>query len=132
VIAQKLYHQMDEAYANQDLNQVLGFVDLSIIITDERGKHRTPAEFRRQLERVFTGSRRMNPTTILQDVQLEADRMIVHYKGEMHFESHDPFGDCIPMISEEAGEDTWQRRGDRWKLVRSTISRDDIHVDRNR
>jgi len=59
VIAQKLYAQRDQAYANQDVSQVLGFVDSSFVGTDDLGKRMTFEELRSKLEQWFAEVRRM-------------------------------------------------------------------------
>jgi hypothetical protein len=129
VIAQKLCDQYDQANASHDLNRVLGFYDSNFVSTDQRGKRVTFAEFRKQLEQGFAVLRRMNPSTVVQDVQLEAGRMVVYYKSEMRYELHSQRSGWVPQIYKETGETTWERKGDQWKIVQSTTFRADAQVD---
>jgi ketosteroid isomerase-like protein len=132
VIAQKLYDQLDQANANQDLNRVLGFYDSSYVGTDAQGKRRQAfAEFRRQLEQNLPLFRRMNPSTTAEDVQLEAGRMVVNYKSEWHFEFLLKPNCWVPEISNGSGSDTWEKKGGQWKLVRETVFRADTQIDPN-
>jgi hypothetical protein len=133
VVAQRLEDQVDQSYANHDLNQVLGFFDSSYVLTDERGKRQTFVEFRKELEKTFSRVRKMNSGTVVDDVQSEAGRMVVHWKGEMRYEANYEADNVhygwVPMISKESGEDTWERKGGQWKLVRQTIDRADKQFD---
>jgi ketosteroid isomerase-like protein len=129
VIAQKLYDQWDQAYANRDLNHLLGFYDSGYVSTDVRGKRLAFAEFRKELEHEFAVYKRMNPRTTVEDVQLKAGRMVVCYKNEMRFEFHDRRLGWVPEVYKATGETTWERKGDQWKMIRSTTLRADAQVD---
>lgn len=131
-IAQKLYDQLDQANANQDLDRLLGFYDSSYVGTDAQGKRRQAfAEFRRQLEQNRPLFRRINPSTTVQDVQFEAGRMVVNYKSEWHFEFLLKPNCWVPEISNGSGSDTWDRKGGQWKLVRETVFRGNTQIDPN-
>src|SRR5215475_3440775 len=78
VIAQKLCARLDQANANHDLNQVLGFFDSGYVLTNERGKREAFADVSKRWEREFHQLRHMNPTTTVEDVHLDAGRMVVY------------------------------------------------------
>ena len=122
VIAQKLYDQLGQANANQNLNQVLGFYDSSYVGTDAQGKRSGFAELRKETEQGFAAFRHMNPRIIVEDAQLKAGRMVVQYKTETHYEFNDQrYCRCWqPHIYRATGEDTWEKKASEWKLVRST------------
>jgi hypothetical protein len=129
VIAQKLYDQLDQALANHDLNRELGFYDSSYVETDVQGKHMAFAEWRRQEEQYFPLFRNINPSTTVEDVQLEAGRMVVYVKSEWHFEYHDQRYGWVPKIFNGTAEDTWERKGGQWKLVQTHNLRAKMQVD---
>jgi hypothetical protein len=131
VIAQKLYDQLGQANANQNLNQVLGFYDSSYVSTDVQGKRAGFAELRKEKEQGFAVFRHMNPSTIVEAAQLGAGRMVVYYKTETHYEFNDQrYCRCwAPQIYTATGEDTWERKGGEWKLVQSKVFRADTQVD---
>ena len=117
----------DQAHANHDLNKVLGFYDSSFVGTDERVKRMAFVELHKQLEQGFAVFRYMNPSTTVEDVQSQAGRMVVYWKTESHYEFNDQRG-CRcwqPQIYKATGETTWERKGDQWKVVRSTTLRAD-------
>lgn len=129
VISQKLYDQLDQAIANNDLSRLLGFYDSSFISSDQRGNRLAYAEWRRKIEKALPLFRRIDPRTTAEDVQVEGNRMVVYYKSEWSFEFHDQRYGWIPEISKETGEDTWERKGGQWKLVRETVFRVERQVD---
>ena len=131
VIAQKLADQFDQANANHDLYKVLGFYDSSVIGTDERGKREALAEMRKRLEEGLPHYRHIRATTVVQDVQLEAGRMVVYSKSEMHFEFLRKHNCWVPEIFNGSGSETWERKGDQWKIVRWTSFREDTQIDPN-
>lgn len=54
VTAEKLYLQLDQAFANHDANQILSFVDSgSYVSIDAKGKRQSYPEYRRTLEQNF-------------------------------------------------------------------------------
>jgi len=55
--------------------------------------------------------------------------MVVYAKSESHFEFHDKSSGWVPMISKSSGESTWERKGDQWKIVRTTYLHYDVQVD---
>ena len=126
VLAQKLYDQLDQANAKHDLNQVLGFYDSSYVSTDQRGKREAYAEWRRGMEQAFPLFRHVNPKTTVKDVQLEAGRMVVYTKSEWHFELYDQRNGWGPEIFIGKDEDTWEKKGGQWKLVRETSLHEDF------
>jgi hypothetical protein len=128
-IAQQLCDQFDQSLANHDLNQILGFYDPSYVLTDERGNRATFAGVRKELEQDLPKLRRMNQKTTVEDARLEADRMVVNYKSEMHYELRDQRNGWVPQISNSTGEQIWEKKGGHWKLVRSTTFRMDVQVD---
>jgi len=129
VIAQKLYDQLDQSYANHDLNRVLGFYDSSFVDTDAQGKRVAFAVWQRQEEQIFPLFRNINPNTTVESVQLEAGRMVVYVKSEWHFEFHDQRDGWVPKIFNGTAEDTWERKGGQWKLVRGHTLRAKTQVD---
>lgn len=129
VMAEKLYDQLNQAFANHDLNQMLSFFDSSFVSTDARGKRVEFTEFRKNWEQAFAKIRHMNPSTTVKDVQLEAGRMVVYSKTEMHYELRTPGKGWVPQIIASSGEETWARRGGEWKLVRGRIFRTVLQVD---
>jgi len=57
--------------------------------------------------------------------------MVVHYESEMRYEFNDQrdgYG-WVPEIYKPTGEETWERKFGKWKLVQSTISRIEVQVD---
>ena len=120
---------MDQANADRDLNRVLGFFDSSYVDTDWRGNRLGFAEFREQVEQNFPHYRRMSPSTTVEDVQLQAGRMVVSYKTESHFQFNVQRNGWTPMISKATGETTWEKKGDQWKIIRRTTLRYDVQVD---
>src|SRR5215471_16360585 len=120
VIAQKLYDQLDQAIAKNDLSGQLGFHDSSFINIDQRGKRTGFTEWRKQLEHALPNFRRIHPSTTVGDVRLEGDRMVVTYKDLWYFEFHEQRDGWVPEIYKGSGEDTWKRKGGQWKIVAST------------
>lgn len=129
VIAEKLCARLDQAYANHDLNQVLTFIDSSFVLTNERGKREAFTDVRKRLAQDFPQLKSMNQSTTVQDVQLEAGRMVVNYKVESHFEFKTQSFGWAPEIHKETGEATWEKKGGEWKLVRETVFRADTQFD---
>jgi len=127
--AQKLYDQVDQSTDSHDLKQMLGFYDSTYVYIDERGKRVAFAELRRGLEQWLSRARNINSSTRVQDVKLQADRMVVYFKGELHQELHDQNLGWVPQTVKVSGEDTWERKGGQWKLVLSKASRVDTVVD---
>jgi hypothetical protein len=129
VIARKLCDQLDQADADQDLNGVLGFYDSSYVGTDPHGKRVAFSELRKQLEQHYAKVRRMHPSTIVEDVHLGVDRMVVYTKTEAHYEFYDRRLGWVPMIYNASGEATWASRGGHWRLVRGTTYHLDVQTD---
>jgi hypothetical protein len=129
-IAESLCAQVDQAYANQNVNQVLGFYDSSYVKIDHLGKRMTFEELRKFTEWEFAFVRNMNLRTTVEGVQLEGGRMVVYYEREMHFEFNDQRnGDgWVSQTDKSTGEETWERKSGKWKLIRSTISSRDVEV----
>jgi hypothetical protein len=120
---------LNQSIANNDLSGQLGFYDSSFIKTDQRG-HRTGfAEFRKQLEQALHNFRRVHPSTTVEDVRLEGDRMVVTYKDEWNFEFREQRYGWVPEIYKGSGQDTWERKGGQWKIVASTTFRAERHYD---
>jgi len=80
VIAQKLCDQVDQALANHDLNQILGFYDSTYVFIDERGNRVPFPELRKNLKKWFPRATNINQSTRVKDVKLEAGRMVVYTK----------------------------------------------------
>src|SRR5215472_1328813 len=97
VIAQKLCDRLDQSWANHDLNHVFVFYDSSFVIIDKQGKSETLAEMRKGWEQAFPRFRNMKPSTTVQDVRFEADRMVVSYKHGSHYE-YNYQNQSIPQI----------------------------------
>ena len=131
VIAQKLYDQLGQAHANQNLNRVLGFYDPSYVGIDAQGKRSGFAELRKETEQGFAVFRHLNPSIIAEDVQLEAGRMVVYWKSDWRYEFYDKryCGCWEPHIYNATGEDTWERKDGEWKVVRTTAVRSHDQVD---
>jgi len=129
MIAEKLCARLDQAYANHDMNQVLRLIDSSFVLTTERGKREAFADVRKQLEQDSPRFRNMNRSTTVQDVRLDAGRMVVHYKVESHFEFNTQTYGWAPEIYKETGEGTWEKKGGEWKLVRVTVFHADTQFD---
>jgi len=129
VTAQKLYDQMDQSVARHDLNQMLSFYDSTYVFINERGKRVGFAESRKQLEQWFPRARNINSSTRIENVKLEAGRMVVYVKGEMHYELHDQNLGWVPQIVKVSGEDTWESKGGQWKLVLAKLLRIDMIAD---
>jgi ketosteroid isomerase-like protein len=127
--AQKLYDQADQATNSQDLNKMLSFYDSTYVFIDQRGHRVGFAESRKQLEQWLSRTRNINSSTKIQDVKLQADRMVVSLQGELHDELHDERLGWVPQIVKVSGEDTWERKGGQWKLVLSKVSHVDTVVD---
>jgi hypothetical protein len=130
VVAEKLYDQLDQAFANHDLNQLLAFLDPSTLVAiDVRGKRSAFGEYRKQMEQWFAQARNINANTVVKDVQLEDGRMVVYLKSETRFEFHDQRQGWVPQISTSSAEETWERKGGQWKVVLSKTLRGDTRVD---
>jgi hypothetical protein len=127
--AQRLCDQVDQSVANHDLKQMLGFYDSTYVFIDERGNRVAFAKFRKQLEEWFPRARNISQSTRVQDVKLEAGRMVVYVKSEMHDELQDQRLGWAPQIVKVSGEDTWERKGGQWKLVLSKVLRTDMGFD---
>jgi len=128
-VAQKLCDQLNQSIANKDLSGQLGFYDSSFIKTDQRGKRTGFAEFRKQTEQALPNFRRIHPSTTVENVRLEGDRMVVTYKDEWYFEFHEQRDGWVPEIYKGSGEDTWERKGGQWKMVASTTFRAERQFD---
>lgn len=132
VIAEELYDQWDQSYANHDLDQVLSFLDpSSYTLIDAKGKRLSFVQYRQSMLDLFTLSkfRSLNTSTEVRDVQEQAGRLVVYYKNEFHYEYHDQRQGWVPMIDTSTGLETWERKGSRWKVVMTRTLRDDLKVD---
>jgi ketosteroid isomerase-like protein len=128
--AQKLCDRLNQSWANHDLNQVMGFYDSSFVSTDEQGKSQAFREFRKEWEQSFQLIRKLNPSTTVQDVRLEAGLMIVSYKLEWHYELYNQSHDVwVPMILQSNGQKTWEKKGKEWRIVRDRTFTEDSEVD---
>ncbi|MBO0722706.1 MAG: hypothetical protein J2P41_17920, partial [Blastocatellia bacterium] len=116
VTAQKLYDQIDQSWANHDVNQLLGFYDPSFTAVDTKGKRIGFAAFRKLETDLFDNAklRNFNRKTTIKDVQLEAGRMVVYYGIEMHFQYQDQQVGWESLIDTASSEATWQKMGDQW------------------
>jgi hypothetical protein len=50
-------------------------------------------------------------------------------RREVHYEYHHREKEWVPQIFTLSDEDTWERKGDQWKLVRRVTYRADNRVD---
>ena len=67
----------------------------------------------------------MKLKTTVENVQLEAGRMVVYTELEEKFEYHeDTLGWWMPWTYKGSGELTWERKGGQWKLVRAVYGAD--------
>jgi hypothetical protein len=130
VIARDLYDQLDQSRVNHDLDQVLSFVDAAAYVDiDAKGNRRAFGEYRKELAQSLSQTRNISPITIVKDVQLEGDRMVVDRWSEAHFEYYEQRLGWTPEIYTSSAEDTWERMGGEWKIVMSQTLRDDTRVD---
>ena len=129
VIAQELCDRLNQANADRDLNRVFGFYDSSFVSTDEQGKSESFAEMRKRWEQEFPLFRNMSQSTTVQDVQLEAGRMVVNYKMEMSYELRSQRDGWIPYTYKETGEATWEKKAGQWKMVGATTFRAETQRD---
>jgi hypothetical protein len=129
IIAQKLADQLDQAGADRDVNRSFSFYDPSFVSSDQKGNRWTVAELRKQVEQNSAQYRYWKPRTTVEDAQLEAGRMVVYYKTEVHYQFHHQRAGWMGMIYNESGETTWEKKGGQWKMVRNTVFRSDAQGD---
>ncbi|MBO0862851.1 MAG: nuclear transport factor 2 family protein [Chloracidobacterium sp.] len=131
IVAQKIYDEYDQSWANHDLNQMLGFFDPTFIAVDTKGKRIGFEDFRKQQTDIFNNAklRNFNKKTTIKDVQLQAGRMVIYYQVETHFQYKDQTLGWESLIDTTSAESTWQRTRDRWKLVMIHALRDNIILD---
>lgn len=132
VVAEKLYDQIDQTWANHDVKQLLAFLDSSFTEVDEKGNHSGFAEYSKNATDLFANAKvkNFNSRTTIKDVQLQAGRMVVYYNSELHFQLQSSSG-WEPVIAINSAEDTWQKTGDKWKLVSNHVLRSSTGVDRD-
>lgn len=131
VVADKLYAEFDQTLANHDLNRLLSFFDPSCTSTDEKGKQMPFAEQRKQMTDTFNNAqiKNFNGLHRIKQVRLEGGHMIVDYESELHFQYQDQKAGWEPVIQMTSGEETWQKKGDQWKLVAIHVLRSNMGVD---
>lgn len=131
VIAQQLYTQVNQAYAQGDLNRLLTFMDeRSYLNLDPQGKPSTIQQFRNDAQQVFTLTRQLNMTTDVKDAHLQGTRLVTYVTNAGHYQLQDPGLGWVPLVINSSSEDTWQRKPDgQWKLIVSKSLHKQAHVD---
>lgn len=131
IVAEKLYDQIDQSWANHDVKQLLAFYDPSFTSVDVKGKRSSFADLRKQQTALFGNPqfRNFNRKTTLKDVQLQAGRMVVYYGNETHYQYHDQKAGWESLINTTSAEATWQKTGDQWKLVMIHALRENTSLD---
>lgn len=78
IIAEKLYDQYDQAFANHDLKQLLSMYDSGFTLIDLKGQHTGFAEFSKKQTQSFSDPQLRNFTskTTVKDAQLKDGRLV--------------------------------------------------------
>ena len=71
----------------------------------------------------------MNQSSTVEDVHLDAGRMVVFVKNERHYELYNQRDGWRPIVAKITEEMTWERKGTEWRLVRETAYRAVAQVD---
>jgi len=132
IIAQKLYDQVDQSWANHDLNKVLSFLDPSYTTIDATGKRISYAEFRKQTTDNFhdPALRIISMKTTVKDVQQpQPGRIVVYFDAETHIQHLRQQVGWEPYTITGSAESTWQKMGDQWKLVANHVLRTNTTLD---
>jgi hypothetical protein len=66
-------------------------------------KRETFAESRKQLEQWLSRTRNIKSSTRVQNIKLQADRMVVYIRGELHDELHDERLGWVPQNVKTSG-----------------------------
>lgn len=131
IVAEKLYDQYDQSWANHDLKQVLDYYDPSFTMVDAKGKRLGYADLRKQQTDTFYNKqiRNFERKTTIKDVQLQAGRLVVYYAVEMRFQYQDQKSGWETLLDTSTGEATWQKTGDRWRLLTGHVLRASLGLD---
>jgi hypothetical protein len=130
IIAEKLYDQVNQSYANHNLDQVLSFVDpASYININAQGNRITFSAFRQDVQQFLSSTRNIQTDTEVKDVDAQAGRMVVYFREETRYEKYFEKTGWVPVIDNDSAEETWAQIGGHWKLVLTHVLRYQSKID---
>jgi ketosteroid isomerase-like protein len=127
---EKLYDQMNQALANQDIDKYLSFLQSdSYVFVDSKGKQIPFAEYSASARKNEAKKRNENATTSIKDVQVVNGRMVAYVEDDDQLEIDVEKDGWIPFIITQTSEDTWEAKNGEWTLVLTKTLRRQQAID---
>jgi hypothetical protein len=120
---EKLYDQMNQALANQEIDKYLSFFQSDSYVVDSKGKQIPFSEYNASARKDEAKKRNENATTRIKDVQVVNGRMVAYVEDDDQLEADVEKDGWIPFIITQTSEDTWEAKDGEWKLVLSKTLR---------
>jgi ketosteroid isomerase-like protein len=124
ITLEKLYDQMNQALANQDVDKYLSFMNSEgYAFVDTKGNRVPFAEYSASARKTLARKRNENMMTKIKDVQVESGKMVAYIEEEGQLEINDEKNGWMPIDVSQTSEETWEMRNGEWKLVLSKTLR---------
>ena len=127
---QMLYDRFSQAVSDRDVNKMWSFMDPEVEFIDTNSKHKTLEKYKSDIDKTFKDTRNNNIVFDLKDIQVADQKASIYLDAIYRYEYYDKKAkDWVPVIITNTVDETWEKKSNVWKLVRSKQLRHQEAID---
>jgi hypothetical protein len=117
---QMLYDQAAQAISDHDVKKLLSFMDPNIEFIGTNSKRTDLEKYKFNVNKAFKNTRNNNIVFDIKDMHIDSGKATVYLHVSYHFEYYEKTAkEWIPVITKNTVDETWEKKSNAWKLVRS-------------